>query len=39
MYHHTDQRNGTPPMPGSIWCNSCDSWFNPITNTCRCNNR
>ncbi|MBP2055364.1 hypothetical protein J2Z21_008378 [Streptomyces griseochromogenes] len=28
-----------PPAPGSIWCNSCDSWFNVITNTCRCNNR
>ncbi|MGG2460628.1 hypothetical protein ACO0M4_12555 [Streptomyces sp. RGM 3693] len=28
-----------PPVPGAIWCKSCDSWFNPITNTCRCNNR
>ncbi len=29
----------TPPTPGSVWCSSCDSWFNIITNTCRCNNR
>lgn len=27
-----------PPPPG-IWCESCESYFNLITNMCRCNNR
>lgn len=30
--------DSTTPPPGP-WCNSCDSYFNLITNTCRCNNR
>lgn len=34
-----DHDPDSAPAPGSIWCNSCDSWFNVITNTCRCNNR
>lgn len=28
-----------PPVPGAVWCHSCESWFNPITNMCRCNHR
>ncbi|MGM9465414.1 hypothetical protein [Streptomyces murinus] len=27
-----------PPVPGSVWCNGCDSWCLP-TGLCRCNNR
>ncbi|KDN85621.1 hypothetical protein [Kitasatospora cheerisanensis] len=29
----------TPPVPGAIWCNSCDSWCDPISNLCRCNDQ
>lgn len=34
----TDPTTDTTAAPGP-WCNSCDSYFNLITNTCRCNNR
>ncbi len=33
-----DRTEDTAPAPGP-WCNSCDSYFNLITNTCRCNYR
>ncbi len=38
MHEQTSPPKEIPPIPGAIWCKSCDSWFNPITNTCRCNN-
>ncbi|MFC4889074.1 hypothetical protein [Streptomyces beijiangensis] len=28
----------TPPVPGAVWCNGCDSWCWP-TGICGCNNR
>lgn len=28
----------TPPVPGAVWCGSCDSWCLP-PGICRCNNR
>ncbi|MER5639391.1 hypothetical protein ABT095_20840 [Kitasatospora sp. NPDC002227] len=33
-----DQTERTPPVPGAIWCKSCDSWCLP-NGLCRCNNR
>lgn len=28
----------TPPVPGAVWCNSCDTWCTP-QGMCHCNNR
>ncbi|MGW7579808.1 hypothetical protein ACWGKU_20480 [Kitasatospora sp. NPDC054768] len=28
-----------PPRPGAVWCKACDSWCDPISSLCRCNNR
>ncbi len=40
MTDHTDPAPGrpAPPVPGSVWCKSCDSWCLP-SGLCRCNNR
>lgn len=32
------ERERTPPVPGSVWCKSCDAWCTP-SGMCRCNNR
>ncbi len=39
MNDTTDMSKDNPPVPGSVWCFSCDSWFNIVTNTCGCSNR
>ena len=33
-----EPENRTPPVPGAVWCASCDSWCLP-PGICRCNNR
>ncbi|GAA2084950.1 hypothetical protein GCM10009759_04370 [Kitasatospora saccharophila] len=35
----TTEPDRTPPVPGAIWCKSCDSWCDPTSGLCRCNNR
>ncbi|MGW6395898.1 hypothetical protein ACWFR1_36580 [Streptomyces sp. NPDC055103] len=34
----TEKTEPTPPVPGDVWCKSCDSWCLP-PGICRCNNR
>ncbi|MHA7956264.1 hypothetical protein ACX9I7_00705 [Streptomyces sp. L500] len=35
----TDRAPKPEPKPEQPWCKACDSYFNLLTNTCRCNYR